>query len=139
METLVPDVEATVQDIFRITPGYLEFGKLYFDEVIGTEQNVRVIIITDPLVNLPNGFSEGKCVVEKSVAFETVGDYKEVRVITITDSHVKCAQGYSGGKCITETSENLKRRTLVRLFPNEEIAKMGIHLISLDGLEKYKR
>jgi hypothetical protein len=65
MMGLVP-IEMSCKDDFRGGGEYLYFGKLYFDETIGTETvaGSRTIRITDPDVNLPDSFEKGEMIID---------------------------------------------------------------------------
>ncbi|MDB5179044.1 MAG: hypothetical protein JWN01_987 [Patescibacteria group bacterium] len=65
MMGLVP-LEETCRDDFHGDGGYLGFGKLYFDETIGTDAvaGTRTITITDPDVTLPASFVGGEMAID---------------------------------------------------------------------------
>lgn len=48
MHQLVPGLEPTIFESFQIKQKRLEFGRLYFDEVIGYEKRVQEHTMTDP-------------------------------------------------------------------------------------------
>jgi hypothetical protein len=107
MTGLIPGLQPTCADEFRQSSQSLEFGKLYFDEQIGSEQITRICTLTDPLMFHSQGFEEGK-------------------------------------RTIIENQEYM-RRTWVRLFPDQEIAKDilegkldGEYHISMAHLKEYQ-
>lgn len=59
MDNIVP-IPATMSDKFWESEHLLTFGKLYFDEVIGTAttRGSKTITVTDPDVTLPEGYDE---------------------------------------------------------------------------------
>ena len=62
---LVP-IEPTSKDAFRGGDNHMYFGKLYFDEAIGTEvvSGSRTITITDPDVKLPDSLENGAMTID---------------------------------------------------------------------------
>ncbi|MFA6423800.1 MAG: hypothetical protein WCV83_00625 [Candidatus Magasanikbacteria bacterium] len=85
MMSLVPGLEPTMVDQFRDAGDLMDFGKLYFDEDIGTEQ-VR-------------------------------------REITLTDESLFGMDGFTNGKRVILEKLQVQRRTWVRLFPSEAVAR----------------
>ncbi len=65
MMSLVPDLEPTCKDNFRDLSESMEFGKLYFDEVIGMEIVVQQLELTDPSMWDTEGFADGKRVIRR--------------------------------------------------------------------------
>lgn len=61
---LVP-LEVSSQDNFRSWSGNMEFGKLYFDETIGTDTTIQTIVINDPDVTLPDSYVDGKLTINQ--------------------------------------------------------------------------
>jgi hypothetical protein len=61
---LIPEVKPATKDDFRECNDEMDFGKLYFNEVIGTETVRREI--TDEVLFSPDSFVEGKQVIEFS-------------------------------------------------------------------------
>lgn len=64
MMSLVPGLEPSCKDDFHEWDHELEFGKLYFDEDIGTEVIRREITLTDEEMFASDGFVDGKQVIE---------------------------------------------------------------------------
>lgn len=64
MMSLVPGLEPTRKDDFRDCDHDIEFGKLYFDEVIGTEYVRREIVLSDEELFSTSGFTDGKLIIE---------------------------------------------------------------------------
>lgn len=61
MMTLVSDLKPSAVDNFDDSGDWLRFGKLYFDEVIGTIATHRVITLTDAVIlAVAEGFVDGK-------------------------------------------------------------------------------
>lgn len=61
MMTLVPGIEPSCLDVFDDSGDWLRFGKLYFDEVIGTIATHKVVTLTDEIVlGVAEGFVDGK-------------------------------------------------------------------------------
>lgn len=67
MMSLIPGLEPTCRDDFREWEREIDFGKLYFDEVIGVEDIRREIVLTDEDMFLSAGFVEGKQIIEKRI------------------------------------------------------------------------
>jgi len=88
MEALVPDLEPTMSDRFWESDSQMSFGKLYFDETIGTEHTRREI--------------------------------------TLTDAGLQSTEGFVEGKKVIESTQDLRRRTWVRLYPNVQIAAFAV-------------
>lgn len=88
MMSLVPGLEPTCRDDFHEWDREMEFGKLYFDENIGT----------------------------KAIRHE----------IVLTDEDMFSSEGFVGGKRVIERTEQVQRRTWVRLFPNVHIATAAL-------------
>ena len=66
MMSLVLGLEPTCKDDFREWDREMEFGKLYFDEDIGTEAVRHEIILTDEDVFSSDGFVDGKRIIERT-------------------------------------------------------------------------
>ncbi len=64
MMSLVPGLEPILKDDFREGSREMEFGKLYFDEDIGTEAVRHEITLTDEDMFSSDGFVDGKRVIE---------------------------------------------------------------------------
>lgn len=65
---LVP-LEATRKDDFRSWDlGEMEFGRLYFDETIGTSTTIQTIVITDPDVPVPDSYLDGSLTINEGGA-----------------------------------------------------------------------
>ena len=61
MMTLVPSLEPSCLDEFDDSGEWLRFGKLYFDEVIGTITTHQLVTLTDETVlAVAEGFVDGK-------------------------------------------------------------------------------
>lgn len=67
MMSLVPGLEPTCSDHFREGANEMEFGKLYFDEDIGTEVVRHEITLFDKDMFSSNGFVDGKQIIERIV------------------------------------------------------------------------
>lgn len=69
MKSLIPELTPTTVDDFRDggKGGSLSFGKLYFDEEIGTETVRRELVLSD-LTIAPDNFVEGKLVIDGTEA-----------------------------------------------------------------------
>lgn len=85
LTALIPNLKPTEVDDFMEFPDHLNFGVLYYDEVIGAEITHRDLIILDEDLPLPSRFE--------------------------------------GGLASLNETRNISRRTWVRLYPNEEIAR----------------
>lgn len=104
MMSLVPGLAPTCKDDFHESESAVSFGKLYFDEDIGTEAVRREIVLTDPDLFASAGFVDGKRIIERT--------------------------------------QEIRRRTWVRLFPNVPIAAAALrgeneYSISKSDLSKY--
>lgn len=64
--SLVPKLQYTTKDDFRESDSELAFGKLYFDEVIGSANIRTEITLTDQSLFQSDGFVDGKQVLEKT-------------------------------------------------------------------------
>ncbi len=64
MMSLISGLEPTCKDDFREWDREMEFGKLYFDEDIGTEAVRHEIVLTDEDMFLSGGFVDGKRIIE---------------------------------------------------------------------------
>jgi hypothetical protein len=60
MMSLVPGVEPTSVDEFHEGDDEMRFGKLYFDEYIGTKETCEKIVLTDKDMFSTKGFVDGK-------------------------------------------------------------------------------
>lgn len=108
MISLVPGLEPTCRDDFNEWNREMAFGKLYFDEIIGT----------------------------KAIRHEIV--------LIFIDEDIFSSDDFVDGKQVIERTEKVFRRTLVRLFPNVQIATAAlkgenIFRISKSELSKYRR
>ncbi|MBP9782381.1 MAG: hypothetical protein KBC50_01465 [Candidatus Pacebacteria bacterium] len=70
MMSLVPGLELSCKDNFTESDIEIKFGKLYFDEYIGTRASRLEIILTDSDMFSTKGFVDGKYLVEKSQKVE---------------------------------------------------------------------
>ena len=66
MMSLVPGLEPTDKDNFREWDREMEFGRLYFDEDIGTEAVRHEIVLTDEDMFSFGGFVDGKRIIERT-------------------------------------------------------------------------
>lgn len=66
MLSLAPELEPTCKDDFHELDREIEFGKLYFDEDIGTEAVRREIVLTDKDMFPSDGFVDGKRIIERT-------------------------------------------------------------------------
>lgn len=64
MMSLVPRLEPTCKDSFCDFSHEMSFGKLYFDENIGTKAVRHEIVLTDENVFSSKGFVDGKKIIE---------------------------------------------------------------------------
>ncbi|MEK7118909.1 MAG: hypothetical protein AAB889_00130 [Patescibacteria group bacterium] len=64
MMSLVPGLEPACKDDFHERDREMEFGKLYFDENIGTEAVRHEIVLSDEDMFSSGGFVDGKRIIE---------------------------------------------------------------------------
>ena len=104
METLIPALQPTCLDRFHEWDTSMEFGKLYFDEDLGTE------------------------VIKHE--------------ITLAESDFLPPDVVENGKAVYEETRRIQRRTWVRLYPDQEIARARdrfTYRIPKTDLESFKR
>jgi hypothetical protein len=85
MMSLVPGLEPSTFDIFNDLGADLRFGKLYFDEEIGTLHVRREALLTDEDLFAFDGFVEGKKVIESDDVLKRriwVRLYPDVQIAT---------------------------------------------------------
>ena len=100
MMHLLPGVEPTCKDNFGESGSELRFGKLYFDEKIGEERITRICTITDR---------------------ELLGTIEIVEGQVI-NGYVPKIDLKTGQVTLTST-QDYTRRTWVRIYPNEQLAR----------------
>ena len=111
MMSLVPGLEPTYQDDFRELDREMWFGRLYFDEDIGTEDVSHEIVLTDEDMFSSGGFIDGKRIIERT---EKVRRRTWVRLFPnaqIATAALKCENKY-----LIYKSEILKYSEVVVLF-----------------------
>jgi len=103
MLSLVPEnVEVTCKDDFQDRERELQFGKLYFDEVIGSETIHREIVIDDDVISLDNAV-DGKLVID---------DTKEVKRrtwVSVYPNAQMAAAALEGGGLYRVSKEELAK------------------------------
>ncbi|MDP3729688.1 MAG: hypothetical protein Q8R26_02990 [bacterium] len=70
MISLIPGLEPTRRDDFREWDREMEFGKVYFDEDIGTEAVRHEIVLIDEDMFSSGGFVDGKRIIERTEKVE---------------------------------------------------------------------
>lgn len=64
MMNLVPDIEFSIMRDFGAHVDVMNFGGLYFEEIIGEENITRKITLTDPKLFNTQGFQDGEQIIE---------------------------------------------------------------------------
>jgi hypothetical protein len=108
MMSLVPELEPTSKDNFREWDSEMEFGKLYFDEDIGTEAVRHEIVLTDEDMFSSSGFIDGKQIIELT---EKVQRRTWVRLFPNAQIAVAALEGEN--ECRIPKNELVKYRGIV--------------------------